>query len=560
VKDGEQIFLAVVSDGAWKAFCGAFGFGDLAADERLATNNHRVRARDWLLPDLRQRLAGHSAAELARVFEAHALPFAPITRPQDLFDDPHLNGTGGLAPLTLPDGRERMDKLKAFESFVSVATKGSLTAAAKAEGVAPAIMGRRLDALEEHLGVKLLVRTTRRITLTHEGSAFLEDCQRLLADVANAEASVSAGGVKASGHLRITAPAGFGRRHVAPLVPRFRRSTRGDDLAEPQRPRGGPGRRGLRLRRARGRPARFVAGQRAPGRQPAPVRGHARLPAAPWHAAAPGELARHDCLTLSSDASQTRGWAFRMRHRRRRGAGLHGEVVHLKPGGPLDCSDGQVLHDWCLAGYGIAWRSTWEVEARSPRAGWWPCWKTLPRRPTASTPCFRSASTCRCACGCGSTSSSTTSPMTLEALLAYAHLLAILTMVVFLASEAALCRAEWLNAAVVQRLARVDMIYGIASAAVLVTGLLRVFLGAKGAQWYGGNWLLYVKFGLFVVIGLLSIRPTRTFIRWRRAWLATGALPEPDAIRQTRKLIMWQAHILPLIPLAAVFLARGWEI
>ena len=79
-----------------------------------------------------------------------------------------------------------MDKLKAFESFVSVATRGSLTAAAKAEGVAPAIMGRRLDALEEHLGVKLLVRTTRRISLTHEGSAFLEDCQRLLSDVANA--------------------------------------------------------------------------------------------------------------------------------------------------------------------------------------------------------------------------------------------------------------------------------------------------------------------------------------------------------------------------------------
>ena len=76
-----------------------------------------------------------------------------------------------------------MDKLKAFETFVSVATKGSLTAAARAEGVAPAIIGRRLDALEESLGVKLLVRTTRRITLTHEGSAFLEDCQRLLSDV-----------------------------------------------------------------------------------------------------------------------------------------------------------------------------------------------------------------------------------------------------------------------------------------------------------------------------------------------------------------------------------------
>ena len=109
-----------------------------------------------------------------------------------------------------------MDRLKQIESFVAVAMKGSLTAAASAEGVAPAVIGRRIDALEERLGVKLLVRTTRRITLTHEGSAFLEDCQRLLADIANAEASVSAGGVKASGHLRITAPAGFGRRHVAP--------------------------------------------------------------------------------------------------------------------------------------------------------------------------------------------------------------------------------------------------------------------------------------------------------------------------------------------------------
>ncbi|MGJ7583610.1 LysR family transcriptional regulator, partial [Variovorax sp. RHLX14] len=102
-----------------------------------------------------------------------------------------------------------MDRLKQLESFVSVATRGGLTAAAKAEGVAPAIMGRRLDALEERLGVKLLVRTTRRITLTHEGSAFLEDCQRLLTEFANAEASVSAGGIKASGHLRVTAPAGF---------------------------------------------------------------------------------------------------------------------------------------------------------------------------------------------------------------------------------------------------------------------------------------------------------------------------------------------------------------
>src|SRR5574343_2083571 len=251
-----------------------------------------------------------------------------------------------------------MDKLKVFETFVAVATKGSLTAAARAEGVAPAIVGRRLDALEEHLGVKLLVRTTRRITLTHEGSAFLEDCQRLLSDVANAEASVSAGGVKASGHLRITAPAGFGRRHVAPPVPRFRElhpdvticlnlSDRVVDLAAEGfdcavRVGDLPDSSLVSVRMADNRRLCVATPQ------------YLQRRGTPTH---PGELAQHDCLTLSSEASQTRGWAFRMPT----SAG-GSEVVHLKPAGPMDCSDGQVLYDWCLAGHGIAWRSTWEVE------------------------------------------------------------------------------------------------------------------------------------------------------------------------------------------------------
>ena len=114
-----------------------------------------------------------------------------------------------------------MDRFKQIETFVAVAARGSLSAVAQAEGVAPAVIGRRIDALEDRLGVKLLVRTTRRITLTFEGSAFLEDCQRLLRDFYDAEASVSLGGIKASGHLRVTAPAGFGRAHVAPLLPAF---------------------------------------------------------------------------------------------------------------------------------------------------------------------------------------------------------------------------------------------------------------------------------------------------------------------------------------------------
>jgi crotonobetainyl-CoA:carnitine CoA-transferase CaiB-like acyl-CoA transferase len=106
VRDGEQVFLAAVSDTQWKIFCEAFGYADLFADPRLATNNDRVRARDWLIPLLRERLAPFSAAELSATFERCGLPFAPITRPEDLFDDPHLNATGGLAPLALPDGRE----------------------------------------------------------------------------------------------------------------------------------------------------------------------------------------------------------------------------------------------------------------------------------------------------------------------------------------------------------------------------------------------------------------------------------------------------------------------
>jgi len=105
VRGGEQIFLAVVSDTQWRAFCEAFGLAELQADARLASNNDRVRARDWLMPLLRERLAGFGADELARRFEAHSLPFAPITRPEDLFDDSHLNATGGLAPMHLPDGR-----------------------------------------------------------------------------------------------------------------------------------------------------------------------------------------------------------------------------------------------------------------------------------------------------------------------------------------------------------------------------------------------------------------------------------------------------------------------
>ncbi|MDQ8032742.1 CaiB/BaiF CoA transferase family protein [Bordetella genomosp. 1] len=104
VADEAQIFLAVVSDTQWRVFCEAFGYADLAADARLRSNNERVDARPWLMPILRERLAAFSATELAQRFERHGLPYAPIAKPQELFDDPHLAGTGGLADIRLPDG------------------------------------------------------------------------------------------------------------------------------------------------------------------------------------------------------------------------------------------------------------------------------------------------------------------------------------------------------------------------------------------------------------------------------------------------------------------------
>ncbi len=247
-----------------------------------------------------------------------------------------------------------MGKLKQLETFVSVVQRGSLTAAAHAEGVAPAMIGRRIDALEARLGVKLLVRTTRRLSLTHEGTAFLEDCSRLLAELENMELAVSAGSVRASGQLRITAPAGFGRRHVAPLVPKFHAMhpevhislnlsdrvvdihTEGYDCA---------------VRVGDLPDSSYVSTRLGDNRRicvasPDYLAKHG-TPLDPHELLSP----QHACLVLSSEASQTRGWAFT----------YDNELLHLKPSGPLDCSDGQVLHAWCLQGQGIAWRSTWEV-------------------------------------------------------------------------------------------------------------------------------------------------------------------------------------------------------
>ncbi len=244
-----------------------------------------------------------------------------------------------------------MDQFKQISTFVDVVAKGSLSAAARAEGIAPAMIGRRLDALEARLGVKLLQRTTRKIALTNEGEAFLENCQRILLDLENAELQVSERSARPSGHLNVSAPAGFGRQHVASLIPSFLAEHQdvtltlnlndrivdligeGVDVAIRIADLSDSNLIGVKL----------VDNKRVVVATPDYLKKHGRPVSL-------DELSRHNCLAISSQGSQ-RGWTFRQ----------NGKNVTLKVQGNMVCNDGAVLYDWALESRGLAWRSMWEV-------------------------------------------------------------------------------------------------------------------------------------------------------------------------------------------------------
>ena len=243
-----------------------------------------------------------------------------------------------------------MDQIKQIEAFVNSATRGSLSAAAQVEGITPAVIGRRLDALEARLGVKLLLRTTRKLTLTFEGQAFLEDCQRILNDLANAETAVSLGSIRASGHLKVSAPAGFGRQHVAPQVAVFMQANPGVTVTLDLTDR-------LVDLLNEGIDCAVRIGEMADSSLVSSKLGEMRrvVVASPQYLErqgapqAPSDLAAHNCLSLG----QQRGWILR--------ESPGGEVASFKVAGPFECNDGAVLHEWALAGEGLAWRSMWEV-------------------------------------------------------------------------------------------------------------------------------------------------------------------------------------------------------
>jgi crotonobetainyl-CoA:carnitine CoA-transferase CaiB-like acyl-CoA transferase len=104
VKGGDLVFVGITSDRHWKRFCETFGLAELGVDARLATNNDRVSQRSWLVPEIQKHFKTLTKGELFRLCEEAGIPFSPIAKPEELFDDPQLNEGGGLVETTLPGG------------------------------------------------------------------------------------------------------------------------------------------------------------------------------------------------------------------------------------------------------------------------------------------------------------------------------------------------------------------------------------------------------------------------------------------------------------------------
>ncbi len=247
-----------------------------------------------------------------------------------------------------------MDKLKQMEAFSTAVECGSLAKAALVLGVTPAMLGRRVDALERRLGVKLLHRSTRRLALTEQGSVFLDQCRKVLSDLETAEELMSAGRHMATGHLRVTAPAGFGRKHVAPHGPGFLAANaevqisfdltdRVVDLVREGYDMGirigsvlDPSLVAVKLWR----------NQRVVCASPAYLKRHG----VPRKLA---DLERHNCLAFNPQGGQLGGWYFKDK----------GKLLTIRVRGNLDCNDGELLHRWAAEGLGLAWRSMWEIQS-----------------------------------------------------------------------------------------------------------------------------------------------------------------------------------------------------
>ncbi len=248
-----------------------------------------------------------------------------------------------------------MDKLKQIEAFVDVVEKGSMARAALEQNITPVMLGRRIDALEKRLGVKLMHRTTRHLTLTEQGAVYLDHCRKLLEELGQAERMIAEGRHKATGHLIVSTPAAFGRKHVAPHAPAFLAANpevkmsfnltdRVVDLVREGYDVG--------IRIGGAIDLNFVAVKLATNRRV--------VCGTPDYFERHGiprtleDLQQHNCLSFNLQGGQQRGWYFQK----------GGKPVTMRAEGNLDCNDGELLHRWALEGLGLAWRSTWEIQSQ----------------------------------------------------------------------------------------------------------------------------------------------------------------------------------------------------
>lgn len=237
--------------------------------------------------------------------------------------------------------------------FSRVVACGSLSAAAREVGLSPAMVSRRLAALEARLGVRLVNRTTRSLSLTDEGAAYHDACARILAEIDEANGVAAAGRAEPQGVLKVTMPASFGHKHVAPLVPAFAArypkvqlalslSDRRVNLVEEGFD--------VAIRIAELEDSSLSARRLAPNRRvvcasPDYLRRHGTP-------RTPQDLARHDCLVASWEQGFAMTWEYR---------GPDGKQGAVRVTGRYACDNWEVLREWALAGLGVALKSTWDV-------------------------------------------------------------------------------------------------------------------------------------------------------------------------------------------------------
>lgn len=239
-----------------------------------------------------------------------------------------------------------LDEMNVFARTVATS---SLSAAARELGVSTAAVSRKLAALEARLGVRLLNRTTRRISLTDEGARYHEACVRILAEIEEAEAEAAARRVAPAGVLKVALPATFGQKHIAPLIPEFARRYPGIHLVLSLSDRAinviDEG-FDLAIRIAELQDSSLAARKLAPN--PRVVCASPAYIARHGSPQSPGELANHNCLTTG----ELMAWDYKDP------VGKHGSV---RISGRYYCDNWEVLRIWAVAGLGIALKSTWDV-------------------------------------------------------------------------------------------------------------------------------------------------------------------------------------------------------